>query len=174
MIQTDDSSHNPLQPSIEQTSRSETPTTGEYQPDLPENVELAGLAVPSRESGGSSNSGSEICDFCLYDGEGNFTSYGYPLPYRPSLNCSYRVLRIDEFDTCELELTFHDFDLSTGDQSQQQQHSNEHEQQQKSNEGLDCTRDYLEVSGQRFCGSQWAGKTHTVAFPAEWKELTFR
>ena len=151
----------------------------DYAPDSQESPELNGLAVPSRDAAiTSGDSGPEICDFCLYDGEGNFTSYRYPLPYRPSLNCSYRVLRVDEFDTCEIELTFHDFELSTGDQLSQQpqphQHSTTHDQQQTSNEGVECTNDYLEVSGQRFCGSQWTGKTHTVAFPAESKELIFR
>lgn len=101
----------------------------------------------------------EVCDFCLYEGEGNFTSYGFPMPYRPNLNCSYRVQRVDEFDTCELELIFHKFDLRSSDG------------QEPSN---DCEDDYLLVQDKRFCGTKWAGQTHSVSFPADMNELTFR
>jgi hypothetical protein len=134
--------------------------------------EVTGLAVSTvTRTGDSSASTNEICDFCLYDGEGNFTSYGYPLPYRPSLNCSYRVQRVDEFDTCELELTFHDFELpNLSDDS----NAVIQQVQEGDPNSVNCTQDYLEVSGQRFCGSYWAGKQQTVAFPADLKELTFR
>lgn len=143
----------------------------DYAPEM-DVPELANLAVSGRDAAAP----NEICDFCLYDGEGNFTSYGYPLPYRPSLNCSYRVQRVDEFDTCELELTFHDFELPnpTDDSNSIMQHVQQYKEGAIGPGVVNCTQDYLEVGGQKFCGTYWAGKQYTVAFPAELKELTFR
>ncbi|RWS13407.1 cubilin-like protein [Dinothrombium tinctorium] len=109
------------------------------------------------------NHHQEICDFCIYEGEGNFTSYGYPLDYRPNLNCSYRVQRLDDSDVCELELIFHDFDVPvTGEKDGE-----------KTKEITDCHEDYLEVYGRKFCGTSWKGKTEIVPFPATQKEVKF-
>ncbi|XP_022251869.1 cubilin-like, partial [Limulus polyphemus] len=93
-----------------------------------------------------------VCDFCLYEGEGNFSSYGYPAPYRSNLECTYRIKRVD--DSCELEVIFHDFDLTSYDTGT-------------------CTEDYLLVDDRRFCGNSWRGKSTTINFPRQLKELTF-
>ncbi|XP_076316353.1 cubilin-like isoform X1 [Tachypleus tridentatus] len=93
-----------------------------------------------------------VCDFCLYEGEGNFSSYGYPAPYRSNLECTYRIKRVD--DSCELEVTFHDFDLTSYDTGT-------------------CNEDYLLVDERRFCGNSWRGKSTTINFPRQLKELTF-
>ena len=110
-----------------------------------------------------------ICDFCLYEGQGNFTSYGYPLLYRSNLNCTYRVMRIDDnSDVCEVELYFHDFDIPdstlpiTAFQSS------------KDMDQTDCREDYLEVNGRKYCGTQWRHRSDLLSFPSNQRELVFR
>lgn len=120
----------------------------------------------SDESKARHNSNSddrEVCDFCIYQGEGNFTSYGYPLHYKPNLNCTYRIQRSTEMmsDVCELELIFHDFDIPVSSIGAARPAS------------FDCKEDYLEVQGRRFCGSGWRDKMEVISFPLEQKELTF-
>lgn len=106
----------------------------------------------------------EICDFCIYDGEGNFTSYGYPLPYRANLNCSYRVQRGKGDDVCQLDLIFHDFDVpvtSVAGVGPKIGGINE------------CHEDYLQVGNKRYCGSEWRDRTEIIPFPMGQKEVTF-
>ena len=109
-----------------------------------------------------------ICDFCLYEGQGNFTSYGYPLHYRNDLNCTYRVMRVDDSDVCEVELYFHDFDIpisslpSTAFQST------------KNNKQNDCHEDYFEVNDRKYCGSGWKHHSEILSFPSTQRELVFR
>ena len=106
----------------------------------------------------------EICDFCIYQGEGNFTSYGYPLNYKSNLNCSYRIQRIyDNADVCELELMFHDFDVPISSAIGGSGSSSS-----------DCREDYLQVSGRRYCGSGWRDKIETIPFPLNEREINFR
>ncbi|XP_067139271.1 LOW QUALITY PROTEIN: cubilin-like [Centruroides vittatus] len=92
-----------------------------------------------------------VCDFSLYDGEGNFTTYGYPLQYRNNMDCAYRIKRVDE--SCQIQLTFHDFDV-------------------KSNDDDSCSNDFLIIAGERYCGSEWKGRTVSVNFSPELEELT--
>ena len=106
---------------------------------------------------------SQICDFCLYEGEGNFTSYGYPLNYRDNLNCTYRISRIDLDETCQVELHFHDFDVPVNSSPFP-----------LTNDQLECNEDYLEVGNRRFCGSNWRHKTEIIDFPKEQRELVFK
>ena len=109
-----------------------------------------------------------ICDFCLYEGQGNFTSYGYPLHYRNNLNCTYRVMRMDDSDVCEVELYFHDFDIpvsslpSTAFQSTKNIKHN------------DCREDYIEVNDRKYCGPEWRHHSEILSFPLPQKELVFR
>ncbi|XP_065303751.1 cubilin-like [Dermacentor albipictus] len=92
-----------------------------------------------------------VCDYCLFDGEGNFTSYGYPLDYPPLLECTYRVKRVG--GACSLQVRFHDFDLE---------------------ESPGCRNDYLAVADKRFCGRRrYRGHTEIVDFPKESDEVTF-
>ncbi|KAH8034263.1 hypothetical protein HPB51_022089 [Rhipicephalus microplus] len=92
-----------------------------------------------------------VCDYCLFDGEGNFTSYGYPLDYPPLLECTYRVKRVG--GACSLRVHFHDFDLE---------------------ESPDCRNDYLAVADKRFCGRRrYRGHTEIVEFPKDRDEVTF-
>ncbi|KAL1415165.1 hypothetical protein MTO96_029682 [Rhipicephalus appendiculatus] len=92
-----------------------------------------------------------VCDYCLFDGEGNFTSYGYPLDYPPLLECTYRVKRVG--GACSLRVHFHDFDLE---------------------ESPDCRNDYLAVADKRFCGRRrYRGHTEIVDFPKDRDEVTF-
>ena len=112
-----------------------------------------------------------ICEFCLYQGEGNFTSYGYPLSYRipstGSKNCSYRVQRIfEENNVCELELIFHDFQVPILSSSSSRTNQNE----DYSNE---CFEDYLEVGGKKFCGYGWSSRTEMIPFPMDQTEIIF-
>ncbi|KAI1305244.1 GATA-binding factor A [Halotydeus destructor] len=104
--------------------------------------DISTSASGSERSTGSSR---EICDFCIYEGEGNFT------------------LENDVGDVCELELVFHDFDvpITSGDSEGEEVASNS------------CTGDYLEVHGRRFCGPGWRDRTEIVPFPAEHREVTF-
>ncbi|XP_049269090.1 cubilin [Rhipicephalus sanguineus] len=92
-----------------------------------------------------------VCDYCLFDGEGNFTSYGYPLDYPPLLECTYRVKRVG--GACSLRVLFHDFDLE---------------------ESPGCRNDYLAVADKRFCGRRrYRGHTEIVDFPKDRDEVTF-
>lgn len=116
----------------------------------------------ARHNSNSDSLDREVCDFCIYQGEGNFTSYGYPLHYKPNLNCTYRIQRNDGMsDVCELELIFHDFDIPVSSIGAARPAS------------FDCKEDYLEVQGRRFCGSGWRDKMEIISFPVEQKELTF-
>ncbi|CAM1300261.1 Uncharacterised protein g2655 [Pycnogonum litorale] len=99
-----------------------------------------------------SSSSNSVCDFCLYDGFGNITSYGYPLRYANNLVCTYRVERTDQ-DTCELSITFHDFDV-------------------EQSSFIQC-KDYLMVGGKKYCGPQWKGRKESVKFPRDESEITF-
>ncbi|XP_077557928.1 bone morphogenetic protein 1-like [Haemaphysalis longicornis] len=92
-----------------------------------------------------------VCDYCLFDGEGNFTSYGYPLDYPALLQCTYRVKRVGA--ACSLQLRFLDFDLE---------------------ESPGCRNDFLAVGQKRFCGRRrYRGHTEIVDFPKDRDEVTF-
>ncbi|KAG1664200.1 Cubilin [Nymphon striatum] len=101
----------------------------------------------------SEGDGSRACDFCLYDGFGNITSYNYPLPYKNDMNCTYRVVRTDPDDVCQLSLTFHEFDVEQGP-------------------GGSCRKDYLSIANSKFCGDSWEGRTEIIDFPRSMKEIT--
>ncbi|XP_064459056.1 cubilin-like [Ornithodoros turicata] len=91
-----------------------------------------------------------VCDYCLFDGEGNFTSYGYPLDYHANQECSYRVKRLP--GTCALEIIFHDFDLQ---------------------DTPGCRADYFKVEGIRFCGQEPRAHREIVEFPKGSDEMSF-
>lgn len=109
-----------------------------------------------------------ICDFCLYEGQGNFTSYGYPLHYRSNLNCTYRVMRIeDDLEVCEVELYFHDFDIADSSLPTTDFQSSKIEPKE-------CSEDYLEVNGKKYCGTEWKHRSDLISFPSTQSELVFR
>ncbi|RWS30599.1 hypothetical protein B4U80_09973 [Leptotrombidium deliense] len=140
----------------------ETPESGAYAESATEYYLITNSVTDSTERSvyiEATESHREICDFCIETGEGNFTSYGYPLNYRPLLNCSYRVRRTNN-DVCELEMIFHDFDVPISKTT-------------KIDNYVDCNEDYLEIFGRRFCGNQWQGRKEIVPFPANANEITF-
>ncbi|CAG2164515.1 unnamed protein product [Oppiella nova] len=122
-------------------------------------------------TGTKGGSYENICDFCLYEGQGNFTSYGYPLHYRNNLNCTYRVMRVDESDVCEVDLYFHDLDVSVTSQPSSATQSTHSKYNAKQN---DCREDYLEVNDRRYCGTGWRHHSDVIPFPLTQKELVFR
>ncbi|GAB6025011.1 hypothetical protein CHUAL_010122 [Chamberlinius hualienensis] len=93
------------------------------------------------------------CDVYLWQGEGNLTSYDYPFNYPDSIDCVYRIPRIDSA-CCALELYFHDFDLET--------------------DGVGCDRDYFMVGSRRYCGRVRPGTAEYVEFPYGTNELALK
>ena len=118
-------------------------------------------------SGGAPH--DHICDFCLYEGQGNFTSYGYPLNYRNNLNCTYRVIRANDLNVCEVEIYFHEFDVSVTSLP-----STDYQLTKTDGKYINCREDYLEVNDRRFCGNGWKHHSEILSFPANQKELVFR
>uniref|UniRef100_T1KQ91 CUB domain-containing protein n=1 Tax=Tetranychus urticae TaxID=32264 RepID=T1KQ91_TETUR len=118
-------------------------------------------------SSGLQSANHEICDFCIYEGEGNFTSYGYPLPYRSNLNCSYRIQKVanESPDYCELDLIFHDFDVPISSIAGVTSGPN--------SMLSECNEDYLLVAGRKFCGNHWRGRAEVIPFPLNQREVTF-
>lgn len=66
-------------------------------------------------------------------------SPGYPRQYSHNLECRYTVIRASP-DVCELQLVIQGFSVEDGS----------------------CMFDYLEVQGQRLCGSLPAGFTREL------------
>lgn len=79
---------------------------------------------------------SPKCDFYMTQPSSQFTSGHYPSTYNQGLSCTYRIARAK--DTCAIELYFYDFDVESSP---------------------DCAKDYLELGGKKFCGSELIGQT---------------
>ena len=75
-----------------------------------------------------------ICEICVTEVTGALQSYDYPNFYPPNLNCTYRVTALP--GNCMVQLKFEQFDFDYSPE---------------------CGRDYLEVNGVRYCGSQLKG-----------------
>ncbi|XP_050733505.1 uncharacterized protein LOC127007040 isoform X2 [Eriocheir sinensis] len=78
-------------------------------------------------------------------------SPGYPRQYSHNLECRYTVMRASP-DVCELQLVMQGFSVEDGS----------------------CMFDYLEVQGQRLCGSLPAGFTRHFDFEGDELHIRFR
>lgn len=79
------------------------------------------------------------CDKHFTEVRSTFSSPSYPSSYPVAVACHYTFHLLPGY--CSIEYTFIDFFL------------------EPPGTGLPCTRDYLEISGVRYCGQQLRGAT---------------
>lgn len=85
------------------------------------------------------------CNICTKETSGTLVSYNYPDPYRNNLLCTYTIEKTSR-DMCSVELYFDDFDVLPS---------------------VDCMKDYLQISGQRYCGTTLHSTKKVVSFDTE-------
>lgn len=96
------------------------------------------------------------------------------MPYKNNLNCSYRVQRVDEFETCALEIYFHEFDVPIEPGSTSSLVSGNKNNIIEESASNECKGDYLEIQSRRFCGNGWMNKMEIIPFAPEQTELSFK
>ena len=77
-----------------------------------------------------------ICELCFTNTTGMVTSYGFPRPYPPNLNCKYKITAMPGY--CSLEVAFDTFNLPSDP---------------------DCSEDFLIVDTVKYCSTQLQGVT---------------
>ena len=82
--------------------------------------------------------------------------------------------RVDEFDTCELEIYFHEFDIPIEQGATSALISGKNKNAVEESASNECKGDFLEIQSRRFCGNGWMNKMETIPFPPEQTELSFR
>ena len=82
--------------------------------------------------------------------------------------------RVDEFETCALEIYFHEFDVPIEPQSASPLVTNNKNSIIEETASNECKGDYLEIQGRRYCGNGWTNKMETIPFAPEQTELSFK
>ncbi|ROT83313.1 Cubilin [Penaeus vannamei] len=100
---------------------------------------------------GSPLTSSVQCDRMIDSSMFLLTSPEYPAPYRHNAECHFAVRRLEP-DACGVQLTVKDFDL----------------------EESGCMFDYVEVQGQRLCGSLEQGFSRYFRFEGNELDIRFR